>query len=137
MIVLLLLCSCLLRSVCLYVFLIGYGAVAGFNVRDEKPPPHYYGSRVSKKRTVARIRYSREGRKTSATSVKVACICTSDVKPKELDSPLAWGAGVSGRWVRTNGGGSGGREEADKSSGASSAGIRVSVLEERWQWWEY
>jgi hypothetical protein len=46
----------------LRVFLIGYGAVAGFNVGDEKPPHYYLLSythttyieyRVSKKRTVA------------------------------------------------------------------------------------
>jgi hypothetical protein len=34
------------------MFLIGYGAVAGFNVGDEKPP-HF--TRVSKNRTVARV----------------------------------------------------------------------------------
>jgi hypothetical protein len=57
-------------------------------------------SRVSKKITVAGIKYSRGGREASATSVMVASICTSDVKAKELDSPLAWGAGV----YHTNGG---------------------------------
>jgi hypothetical protein len=36
-------------------------------------------TRVSKNRTVARIRYSRGGREASATSVKGASICTSDV----------------------------------------------------------
>jgi hypothetical protein len=52
------------------VFLIvGYGAVAGFNVGDEKPS-HNYG--VSKKRTVARIRYCRGGREAGATCVQVA-----------------------------------------------------------------
>jgi hypothetical protein len=39
-------------------------------------------TRVSEKRTVARIRYSGGGRKASATSVKVAGIGTSDVKAK-------------------------------------------------------
>jgi hypothetical protein len=82
--------------------------VAGFPVSDEKPPerrqceskrnikkPHY--SRISKNRTVAGIRYSRGAREAIATSVKVAGICTSDVKAEELDSPLAGGgAGVVG-----------------------------------------
>jgi Tfp pilus assembly protein FimT len=52
-------------------------------------------TRVSKNRTVARIKYSRGGGEASATRVKVASICTSDVKAEELDSPLAWGRG----WV--------------------------------------
>jgi hypothetical protein len=56
--------------------------------RTSKTPDYF---RVELGRTVAGIRYSRRGREASATSVKVACICTSDVKAKELDSPLAWG----------------------------------------------
>jgi hypothetical protein len=84
-------------------------------------------TRVSKKRTVARIRCSRGGRKAIATCVKVAGIGTSNIKAKELDSPLAWGAGVVGGSVTTAGAAAaegviGGREEADKSSRASSAG---------------
>jgi ribosomal protein S8E len=63
-------------------FLIGYGALTGFNVGDEKHP-HYL--RVSKKRTVARIRCSGGGSKASATGVKVAGIGTSNVEAKELD----------------------------------------------------
>ena len=51
-------------------------------------------TRISKKRTVARVRWSRGGRKASATGVKVAGIGTSNIKAKELDSPLARGAGV-------------------------------------------
>jgi hypothetical protein len=67
--------------------------MAGFNVGDEKPP--HADHRVSKTRTVAGIRYSsRGGREASATSVKMAGICTSDVKANELDSPLAWGVCV-------------------------------------------
>jgi hypothetical protein len=110
------------------VFLIGYGVVVGFNVGDEKPP-HYEGlsKKRSKKRTVARIRCCSGGRKASATGVKVAGIGTSNIKAKELDSPLAWGAGVVGGSVPTAGAAAaegviGGREEADKSSRASSAG---------------
>jgi hypothetical protein len=84
-------------------------------------------TRVSKKRTVAWIRYSnRGGREVSATSVKVASICTSDVKAKESDSPLAWGEGVMvGGSVPPTAGAAvaeciiGGREESDKSSRAS------------------
>jgi hypothetical protein len=38
-----------------HVFLIGYGAVTGFNVGDQKPPNCY----VPKDGTVARIRYSK------------------------------------------------------------------------------
>jgi hypothetical protein len=64
-------------------------------------------TRISKKRTVARIRWSRGRRKASATCVKVAGIGTSNIKAKELDSPLAWGAG-GGSWVHTNDEGSGG-----------------------------
>jgi hypothetical protein len=57
----------------------------------------------------------------------VAGICTSDVKAEELDSPLAWGAGVVGGSVPTAGAAAaecviGGREESDKSSRASSTG---------------
>jgi hypothetical protein len=57
----------------------------------------------------------------------VASICTSDFKAKELDSPLAWGAGVVGGSVPTAGEAAaeyviGGREESDKSSRARSAG---------------
>jgi hypothetical protein len=57
----------------------------------------------------------------------VASICTSDVKAKELDSPLVWGAGVVGGSVPTAGAAAaecviGGREESDKSSRARSAG---------------
>jgi hypothetical protein len=37
-------------------------------------------TRISKKRTVARIRWSRGGRKASATGVKVAGIGTSNIK---------------------------------------------------------
>jgi hypothetical protein len=107
----------------MFVFLIGYGAMVGFNVGDEKP-------RVSKKRTLAGIRYSRGGREQQAsatTRVKVASICMSHVKAKELDSPLAWGAGVVGGSVPTAGaavakGVIGSWEESDKSSRASSAG---------------
>jgi hypothetical protein len=84
-------------------------------------------TRVSKKRTVARIRCSGGGIKASATGVKVAGIGTSYVEAKELDSPLAWGAGVVGGSIPTAGAAAaegviGGREEADKSRGASSAG---------------
>jgi hypothetical protein len=84
-------------------------------------------TRVSKKRTVARIRYSRGGREASATSIKVAGICTSSIKAEELDSPLAWGAGVVGGAVPTAGAAVaecviGSREESDKSGRASSAG---------------
>jgi hypothetical protein len=43
-------------------------------------------TRVSKKRTVARIRYSRGGREASATSIKVAGICASNIKAEELDT---------------------------------------------------
>jgi hypothetical protein len=44
---------------------------------------------LCKKRTVARIRCCRGGRKASATGVKVAGIGTSNIgKAKELDSPL-------------------------------------------------
>jgi hypothetical protein len=75
-----------------------------------------YRSRGYLKRTVARIRYSRGGRKASATGVKVAGIGTSNVKAKELDSPLAWVAGVVGGSVPTAGAAAaegviGGREE--------------------------
>jgi hypothetical protein len=46
-------------------------------------PPHYFT--VTKIEPVARIRYSRGGREAIATSVKVAGICTSDVKAEETD----------------------------------------------------
>jgi hypothetical protein len=57
----------------------------------------------------------------------VAGIGTSNNKAKELDSPLAWGAGVVGGSVPTARAAAaegviGGWEEADKSSRASSAG---------------
>jgi hypothetical protein len=52
-------------------------------------------TRISKKRTVARIGCSRGGRKASVTGVKVAGIGTSNIKAKELDS--------GGTWVHTNG----------------------------------
>jgi hypothetical protein len=89
-------------------------------------------TRVSKKRTVVRINYSRGDREASATSIKVAGICTSNIKAEELDSPLAWGAGVVGGAIPTAGAAAaecviGSREESDKSGRASSAGIRVSV----------
>jgi hypothetical protein len=42
-------------------------------------------TRISKKRTVAGIRWSRGGRKASATGVKVAGIGASDVVPEEKD----------------------------------------------------
>ena len=84
-------------------------------------------TRISKKRTVARIRCSRGGRKASATGVKVAGIGTSNIKAKELDSPLAGGAGVVGGSIPTARAAAaegviGSWEEADKSSRASSAG---------------
>jgi len=84
-------------------------------------------TRISKKRTVARIRWSRGGRKASATGVKVAGIGTSNIKAKELDSPLAGGAGVVGGAIPTARAAAaegviGSWEEADKSSRASSAG---------------
>ena len=98
-------------------------------------------TRISKKRTVARIRWSKGRRKASATGVKVAGIGTSDVKAKELDSPLAWGAGVVGGSVPTAGaaatecviGGRAGRSPT-RAAGPVARLIRVSVLEERWQW---
>jgi hypothetical protein len=97
--------------------------VTGFDVGDEKPS---HDPRISKKRTVARIRWSRGGRKASATGVKVAGIGTIFIKAKELDSPLAWGAGVVGGSIPTARAAAaegviGGWEEADKSSRASSA----------------
>jgi hypothetical protein len=84
-------------------------------------------TRISKKRTVARIRCSRGGRKASATGVKVAGLGTSNIKAKEFDSPLAWGAGVVGGSIPTARAAAaegviGAWEEADKSSRASSAG---------------
>ena len=84
-------------------------------------------TRISKKRTVARIGWSRGGRKASATGVKVAGIGTSNIKAKELDSPLAGGAGVVGGAIPTARAAAaegviGSGEEADKSSRASSAG---------------
>jgi hypothetical protein len=49
----------------------------------------------------------------------VAGIGTSNIKAKELDSPLAWGAGVVGGSIPTAAEGViGGWEEADKSSRA-------------------
>jgi hypothetical protein len=83
-------------------------------------------TRVSKTRTVARIRYSRGGREAIATSVKVAGIWTSDVKAEELDSPLAWGAGVVvGGSVPMAGAAAAECVIGDKSSSkASSAGNR-------------
>jgi hypothetical protein len=60
--------------------------VAGFNVGDEKPPHYYIGYLQM---AVARIRWSRGAREAIATSVKVAGIGTSNIKAKELDSPLA------------------------------------------------
>jgi hypothetical protein len=51
------------------------------------------------------MRYRRVAREAIATIVKVAGICTSNIKAEELDSPLARGCGT---WLRTNGGGSGG-----------------------------
>jgi hypothetical protein len=97
------------------------GAVAGFNVGDEKPATLL--DRLSKNRTVAGIRYSRGAREAITTSVKVAGICTSDVKAKELDGPLAGGAGALGgaeaaAAERVIGGG----KESDKSSRANTAG---------------
>ena len=57
----------------------------------------------------------------------MAGICTSNIKAKELGSPLAWGTGVVGGSVLTAGAAAaerviGGREESDKSGRASSAG---------------
>jgi hypothetical protein len=57
----------------------------------------------------------------------VAGIDTSNIKAKELDSPLAWGADVVGESIPTARAAAaegviGGWEEADKSSRASSAG---------------
>jgi hypothetical protein len=50
---------------------------------------NHHITRISKNRTVAGIRYSRgAAREAIATSVKVAGKCRSDVKAKELDSPL-------------------------------------------------
>ena len=84
-------------------------------------------TRISKKRTVARVRWSRGRRKASATGVEVAGISTSNVKAKELDSPLAGGAGVVGGAIPTARAAAaegviGSWEEAEKSSRASGAG---------------
>jgi hypothetical protein len=65
----------------------------------------------------------------------VASICTSDVKAKELDSPLAWGAGVVGGSVPTAGAAAaecviGGREEAAQEqhrASIGSAGCRWTI----------
>jgi hypothetical protein len=83
-------------------------------------------ARISlKKGTIARIRYSRGAREALATSVKVAGICAS----KELDRPLAGGAGVVGGSVPTAGAAS-----PTRAAGPVAQVIRVSVLEERWHW---
>jgi hypothetical protein len=68
------------------------------------PSLHQSATRIEDlSKTIARIRYSRGAREAIATSVKVAGICTSDVKAEELDSTCG-----CGRWLRTNGGGNGG-----------------------------
>jgi hypothetical protein len=59
--------------------------------------------------------------------VEVASISAGQVKAKELDSPLAWGAGVVGGAVPAEGAGAskgvvGGREEAKESRRASGTG---------------
>jgi hypothetical protein len=67
------------------------------------------------------MRYSSRGaREAIATIVKVAGICTSNIKAEELDSSLA-GCG-SGRWHRTNGGGSGGGKHQQQQEGSRSCG---------------
>jgi hypothetical protein len=97
---------------------IGYGALPAGTRRG-----------ISKNISVAGIRYSREASEAIATSVKMAGICTSDVKAEELDGPLAGGAGVVGGSVPTAGAAAaecviGGGKESDKSSRASSAGYQ-------------
>jgi hypothetical protein len=101
-------------------------------------------TRICKKRTGARIRCSRGGRKASATGVKVAGIVgTSNIKAKGLDSPLAWGAGVVGGSIPTaraaaaEGVIGGCWEEADKSSRASSAGNQGFGVGRKVAMWEY
>jgi hypothetical protein len=67
------------------------------------------------------------GREVGTSCGEVASISVSQVKAKELDSPLAWGAGVVVGAVPVVGAGAskgigGGREEAKESRGTSGKG---------------